>query len=220
VIWSVPAAATLLLLVVATPRPPRSGPASSVEWRPDWRRAFPLGMLLGGTGGLYFLGNAFIPDYLHAIGRLDLVSAALGALNLAQLPASAMTLVFARRMTSSRALLIACPLMAGAALVGLVMPVPELTVAAAGLIGFFCGIQLVVSLALPPLIARPEDVHRLSAGAFTIGYLTAFVMSPIGGAIWDATGTPASAFATGVLCIALVIAAALSLPELRTARAA
>ena len=35
--------------------------------------------MLGGTGGLYFASNAFIPDYLHAFGRPDLVTAELGA---------------------------------------------------------------------------------------------------------------------------------------------
>jgi CP family cyanate transporter-like MFS transporter len=176
-------------------------------------------MLLGGTGGLYFLGNTFIPDYLHAIGRPDLVGPSLSALNIGQLPASAVILVFARRLTGGRAVLIASPLLASVGLVAFLLPAPGLIVAAAGLIGFCCGIQLISSLALPPLMATADDVHHLSAGTFTIGYLVSFVMPPLGGATWDATGVPATAFTAGFLCIALVVAAAAMLPPLRTARA-
>jgi CP family cyanate transporter-like MFS transporter len=112
-----------------------------------------------------------------------------------------------------------CPLTACAALTVFLVPMPDLIVAAAGLIGFCCGIQLIVSLALPPLLASAEDVHHLSAGTFTIGYLVAFLMPPLGGAVWDATGIPATAFIAGFPCVALVVVAGLALPRLRTAPA-
>jgi CP family cyanate transporter-like MFS transporter len=215
-VWSIPVAATLVALATATSHRPRALAAETYRWWPDWRAAMPLGMLLGGTGGLYFLGNSFIPDYLHAIGRPELVGASLSALNIAQLPASAVGLAFARHLTSNRAVLVVSPLTACAALAAFLVPLPGLIVAAAGLIGFCCGIQLIVSLALPPLLASAEDVHHLSAGTFTIGYFVAFLMPPVSGAVWDATGVPATAFVVGVLCVALVIAAALTLPKLRT----
>jgi len=82
--------------------------------------------------------------------------------------------------------------------------------------------QLILSLALPPLLAPADDVHRLSAGMFAIGYFVSFLVQPLGGAIWDATGIPATAFIAGALSIALVLGAALTLPRvgpLRTARA-
>jgi MFS transporter, CP family, cyanate transporter len=216
-VWSLPVATTALLLGAATPHRERSRPVQDYRWWPDWRGALPVGMLLGGTAGLYFLCNAFLPDYLHAIGRPDLVSASLGALNLAQIPASIAALVFSRQMAGSRAILIASPLAACAG-VGALLWSPELVVTAAGLIGFCCGIQLIVSLTLPPLLATADDVHHLSAGTFTIGYLTGFAMSPLGGAIWDATGVPATAFTVGAVCTTLVVSAALVLP-LKTARA-
>jgi CP family cyanate transporter-like MFS transporter len=212
VLWSIPAAVTLVLLTL-TPHRPRPLAADGYRWWPEWRRAFPLGMLLGGTGGLYFLGNTFIPDYLHAVGRPELVSPALSALNIGQLPASFVVLAFARGMTGNRAVLIASPLTACAALGAFLLPPGGIIVAAAGLIGFCCGIQLVVSLALPPLLAAPDDVHHLSAGTFAIGYFTSFLVPPLGGAIWDATGAPASVFAVGALCTALVAGSALTLPR-------
>jgi CP family cyanate transporter-like MFS transporter len=219
VVWSIPVAVTWLLLVTTTPHRPRERPAGTYRWWPDWRGALPPGMLLGGTGGVYFLGNTFIPEYLHATGQPELVSAALGALNLGQLPASLLSLAFARRITGSRAVLIASPLAACIALLAFLSPLPGLIVAAAGLIGFCCGLQLIVSLALPPLLVSPEDVHHLSAGTFAIGYLTSFLMPPLGGAIWDTTGVPATSFLAGVVCTILVIGAALTLPTLRTAPA-
>jgi MFS transporter, CP family, cyanate transporter len=220
VIWSIPVAVTFVLLATTTSHRERPRPAETYRWWPDWRGALPLGMLLGGTGGLYFLGNTFIPDYLHAIGRPELVSASLSALNIGQLPASAVIMAFARRVTGSRAVLIVSPLTACAALSAFLLPAPGLIVAAAGLIGFCCGVQLIVSLALPPLMASPEDVHHLSAGTFAIGYFTSFLVPPIAGALWDATGIPAMSFAAGLVCVALVVGAATALPRLRTAPAA
>ena len=51
--------------------------------------------------------------------------------------------------------------------------------------------MLILTLALPPLIAKPEDVSRLSAAMIAIGYLCAFVTPIVGGALWDATGVAA-----------------------------
>ena len=53
---------------------------------------------------------------------------------------------------------------------------------------------LILVLALPPLISRPEDVARLSAGVFTISYSCAVIVPVISGFGWDATGIPAAAF--------------------------
>jgi MFS transporter, CP family, cyanate transporter len=218
VMWSIPVAVTFILLGTTTHRA-RPRPAEAYRWWPDWRGALPLGMLLGGTGGLYFLGNTFIPDYLHAIGRPELVSASLSALNIGQLPASAVIMAFARHVTGNRAVLIISPLTACIALTTFLLPAPGLIVAASGLIGFCCGVQLIVSLALPPLMTAPEDVHHLSAGTFAIGYFTSFLVPPLGGALWDATGSPVMSFVAGLVCVALVVVAAAALPRLRTAPA-
>jgi CP family cyanate transporter-like MFS transporter len=99
-VWSFPVVLTVVLLASTTSHRARALPADTYRWWPDWRAAMPLGMLLGGTAGLYFLGNSFIPDYLHAIGRPEFVGPALSALNIAQLPASAVGLVFAPHLTA------------------------------------------------------------------------------------------------------------------------
>lgn len=210
VVWSVPLAATALMIAVATPHTARPKAAAPPRWWPDWksRLTWQLGLLMGGTGGLYFSANAFIPDYLHATGRPELVAAALGALNVGQLPASLLMLVFSRRLSTSRVPFIVMPLLTAASLFGIFSPWTWLIVAGAGATGFFGAFVLILTLALPPQLAPADDVHRLSAGMFTIGYLLTCAIPLLGGALWDATGLPASAFAAGMLSSASVAVAA------------
>jgi CP family cyanate transporter-like MFS transporter len=211
-VWSIPVAVTLLLLATTTPHQARDRLVKTMRWWPDWhdRRLWQVGFLLGGTGGLYFSANAFIPDYLHATGRPELVGPCLSALNIAQLPASAIVLMFARRLTGSRAPLVASTALAALGIT-LFLARPDLAFIATSMLGFCCGIQLVLSLALPPLLAPPHEVHRMSAGMFAIGYLTSFAIPPIGGAIWDATGVPAMAFSAAAASIVLAFVSAAGL---------
>lgn len=209
--WSAPVAVTALLVATMTPHAERALPARDYRWWPDWGGALPLGLLLGGTGGLYFSANTFIPDYLHAIGQPALVGPCLTALNAGQLPASVVILAFSRQLTGSRIVFIVSPLVAFLGIAALLAPSPTLIVAAAGLVGFCCGMQLILALAMPPLLAAPGDVHHLSAGMFAIGYFVSFLIPPLGGAVWDATHIPATSFIAGVLATALVLGAALTL---------
>ena len=87
-LWSLPVAATAFLVAspghpsprVAWPRRrPAGGPIGAAA-------AWQLGLMQGGTGGLYFASNALIPDYFHAVGHPALVGPCLAALNLGQLP--------------------------------------------------------------------------------------------------------------------------------------
>jgi CP family cyanate transporter-like MFS transporter len=71
----------------------------------------------------------------------------------------------------------------------------------AGVLGFATAITLVLILALPPLLSAPDDVHRLSAGMFTISYSCAVAVPIIGGALWDRTGIPVLAFLPVGVCV-------------------
>lgn len=217
--WSIPVAVTALLVLTMTPHAGRPLAPHEYRWWPNWREAVPLGLLLGGTGGMYFSANAFIPDYLHALGRPELVTPALAALNAGQVPASLVIMVFARYLTGNRLVFIISSLIALAGIAAFLSPLPEVIVGAAVLVGFCAGMQLTLSLALPPHLAPPDDVHHVSAGMFTIGYFVSFLIPPLGGAIWDATGIPASAFLAGALSAVLVIGAAVAARSLRTAPA-
>ena len=78
---------------------------------------------------------------------------------------------------------------------------------ASGLVGFCAAAILILVLALPPLLAGPQDVHHFSAGVFAIGYTIAFVTPVLSGALWDTTHAAASAFipvaASGAMMVAL-----------------
>lgn len=214
-VWSLPLVATAALMAVATPHVGRSRELAPARWWPDWRSAhtWRLGAFLGGTGGLYFTANAFIPDYLHAVGRPDLVASCLSALNASQLPSSLVVLLAARRLGAHRAPFVLTPLLAMLGIAGFLSPYDWLTVLGAGVMGFFGSFVLILTLALPPQLAAAGDVHRLSAGMFAIGYLFSCSVPLIGGALWDASGVPATAFAAGALSSAIVAAAALTLPR-------
>jgi MFS transporter, CP family, cyanate transporter len=72
-------------------------------------------------------------------------------------------------------------------------------------LGFAAAAVLVLILALPPLISPAEDVHRVSAGMFSISYSCAVVVPVISGALWDLTGAPTSAFVPMGICALAVI---------------
>jgi CP family cyanate transporter-like MFS transporter len=209
VVWALPVAATAALFAgrgteVAAP--------VSRAWWPDWRSpdTWRLGLMQGGTGGLYFSANAFIPDYLHAVGRPDLIAICLSVLNLGQLPASALLLVLAQRLAAGRAAYIAMPLCAVLSVVVFVLaPGAGLTVLGAGGIGFSTSFILILSLALPPQLVPQHEVHRVSAGMFAIGYTLSCLVPPLGGALWDLTGAPAAAFAAGAASALVILGAAL-----------
>ena len=61
-----------------------------------------------------------------------------------------------------------------------------------------------LSFALPALLAEPADVARLSAGTFAISYSTAFLVTLLAGAVWDATHVEASAFLPALAGSAIV----------------
>jgi len=184
-------------------------PAAARRWWPDWHDplTWKLGLITGYASSLYFGTNAFLPDYLASRGRGDLLGPALSALNWVQIPASILLLVYASRLTRRRWPFIALASTAGASTIGLMVLPDSWIVFWSGMLGFCNAFMLVLGLALPPLIAKPEDVSRLSAAMLAIGYLCAFVVPIVGGALWDLTGRANAAFvplvAFGVVAVAL-----------------
>src|SRR5262249_62354896 len=73
-------------------------------------------------------------------------------------------------------------------------------VVAAGLLGFCLAITFVVTLALPAALSPAGDVHRMSAGMFTVSYSVAVIVPIACGALWDLTGRPWTAFLPLVIC--------------------
>lgn len=196
-IWSVP----VVLVAVMSLSPPASRGSAvsgilSSRWWPDWRDplTWSVGLLAGYASSLYYAVSAFLPDLVAARGEPARLGAALAALNWVQLPASFLMLAWGDRLTMRRAPFLALGALSLVALGGLLAAAGPWIVAWAGVIGFCNAFLLILTLAMPPLMARPGDVHRLSAAMLMIGYLCAFVVPIVGGLAWDATGRPEAAF--------------------------
>ena len=173
----------------ATSRPRTAGQASG-RWWPDWPAwdVWRLGLIFGGVGPLYFGTNAFLPGYLSEAGRADLISPALTALNLGQLPASFLLIAFSRRVESRAWPFILASVVGLVGIGAIIATASALTVISAAVVGFAAGAAFALGLALPPLLSKPEEVARVAAAMFTISYGMTVVVSLICGALWDFTG--------------------------------
>jgi CP family cyanate transporter-like MFS transporter len=211
VVWSIPVLLTALLVAVCASRL-GGGTAGMVSanrrWWPDWRRPviWRLGLILGSVNAMYFVTNAFLPDYVTAAGRPDLISSALTALNLSQIPASFLMLPVAGRLVKKPW---AYRLTGGLALIsfaGMITMPGAWIVFWAGTLGFVTAVTLILALALPSVLSAPDDVHRTSAGMFTISYSVAMALSVVGGWLWDYTHLPIAGLLPVALCGILIIA--------------
>jgi CP family cyanate transporter-like MFS transporter len=195
VFWSLPVLVAAAMVAAFTSQLPPDA-ALPRRWWPDFRslRLWHVGIVMGCATAAYFGSNAFLPDFVHATGRGAYKDAALTAINLGQLPASFLVLALPRRLVGRRwpFVLSGALICAGSALIALT-PGAWVVVWAA-VVGFAAALALVLTLALPPLLAAAGDVHRFSAGVFSIIYGFSFIGPLAGGAAWDATGVPATAF--------------------------
>jgi CP family cyanate transporter-like MFS transporter len=216
VVWSVPVLFTTALVAVLAPRLNRVSPDAAAtarplmagrRWWPDFRGplTLKLGLILGSVNSMYFVSNAFLPDFLTASGRPDLIAAALTALNLAQMPASFLMIGLAGRLVTHPLAYQTTGALALLSLVGMVTMGGVWVVVFAAVLGFVTAVTLILALALPSVLAAPDDVHRMSAGMFTVSYSVAMLLSICGGWLWDLTHLPIAGFAPIALC-GLVIA--------------
>ena len=106
VFWAIPVLVTALLLIAVVSGRSSGGAMTAVarprRWWPDWSDPliWRLGVILGSVNTSYFVTNAFLPDYLHAIGRPDLVSASLTSANRVLAPCEATQVVESRASAS------------------------------------------------------------------------------------------------------------------------
>lgn len=219
VVWGLLVLASVVPIMLSAPAGGRVAGRVLVRWWPNWRdrRIWQLGLTLGGSSALYFGCNAFLPDYLHAIGRPDLIAPGLTALNTGQLPASFFIMWLGRRIVGRRTPFVLAALLGLASLAGLLVPAAAAIIAAAAGVGFSAAFLLIITMALPPLLAPTEDVHRLAAGMLTVGYIVTFIVPYLGGAVWDATRLNDAALLPGAIGMFIVIAMAgtLNLRSLR-----
>lgn len=205
VFWSGPVLATALLVALAAPR---AGDLAPPKWWPNWKDPliWRLGLIFGSVNATYFVSNALLPDYVIAAGHPELVGAALTALNFGQLPASLLMLPLAGRLVTEPRAYVATGLLALVCVVGMMISHSIGIVIWAGLLGFIGAVTMVLALALPSVLSAPDDVHRTSAGMFTISYSCAMALAVLGGWLWDFTRVSIAGFVPIALC-GLVIAA-------------
>ena len=212
-LWAAPIVVIAVLTFVMAPRDGAAtvGQVSdsqvSGRWWPDWPAwdVWRLGLIFGGVGPLYFGTNAFLPGYLSEAGRADLISPALTALNLGQLPASFLLIAFSRRIGSRAWPFILASLVGLAGIGAIIATASALTVVSAAVVGFAAGAAFALGLTLPPLLSKPEEVARVAAAMFTIGYASTVVVSLICGALWDFTTTARAAFLPIIIATLLPI---------------
>ena len=215
--WAVPVVATAILVAALAPRadPPKGqAPSAMPRWWPDWRSSllWRLGLLFGTNNSVYFTANAFLSDYLNATGAADLISPAMVALNVGQVPVSFALIACAGRLENRLWPYAVSGLGVLAGLTGIVFTSGVFIVAAAALVGLSLTLTFVLILALPPMLSAPGDVHRMAAGMFTISYSTAVLVPAASGLLWDLTGVPGAAFAPIAVCAVLIAALAPGLP--------
>jgi MFS transporter, CP family, cyanate transporter len=213
VVWSIPAFATALLIIACAPRPQGTNGAAAAGrlWWPDWRRPliWRLGAILGSVNSMYFVTNAFLPDFVTAAGRPDLISSALTAENFCQLPASLIMIAVAGRLVKQPWAYVAAGALSLMSLIGIMTAASGAWIVFwAGVLGFVTTAILVLVLALPSVLSAPDDVHRTSAGMFTVSYSIAMVLSVAGGWLWDFTHSPIASFVPVALCALVVMALA------------
>jgi len=205
VAWSVPIALIAALVLAFAPRAPHPRSESAAhprKWLPDWHigLVWRLGVLFLCVNAIYFSANAFLPIFLASRGRTDLIHDALLALNLGQLPASMLLLVVAQRLERRVWPYIASGIVSLISLGSIVLMTGPATIFWCALLGFSDASALILGLTLPPLLCRPEDVARTSAGMFTMSYGGAVLVAILSGAAWDMSGVPSLAFVPLAIC--------------------
>ena len=213
VVWSIPLVLTALLVVLCTPGLGGGHNAAITASRhgwPDWRRPliWRLGLILGSVNAMYLVSNAFLPDYLTAYGRPDLISSALTAINLLQVPSAFLMLGLAGRLVKEPWAYRVTGALAVISLIGMLTMNGLWIVFWAGVLGFVIAVVLILALALPLVLGAPDAVHRTTAGMFTISYSIAMILSVVGGWLWDLTHWPLAGFAPAALCGLVIVALA------------
>ncbi len=225
ILWGVPVVVLLVLwLWLAPPVPARSSSLENVTSEVAAKdntstsqhvRVNPLhlGILLGAGSLIYFGMNGWIASYNQAIHHTDLTPAALTILNVAQLPSSLGVTFFAQRLVGRRWPFVATGVICVISIVSWVFTPAPLELFWAALLGGSSALVFTLGIALPPLLARPGEVARLTGITISLTYAVAFVGPLIGGQLWDLFHLPAMAFLPVALASIMLIVLGALLPS-------
>jgi CP family cyanate transporter-like MFS transporter len=194
--WSLPVALTAIVVFLSTRHEPRGSGEPQPLWMPDWRdpTTWRLGITLGTASAIYFGLNAFIPDYMRATHHPELITPALTCLNLFQLPASFIVGGLSHVVLGRRWPFVATGVLTLAAMIAFIFLPGIWKAIAVGIVGYAAAQVFMLVLALPALLTKPGDVHRLTAGITTVQYAIGFLAPVVAGVLWDLTGSSSSAY--------------------------
>jgi len=228
ILWGVPVIVLLVLwLWLAPPAPPTVSrrplvpetsalPATAKDNTTIPQRArvnaLHLGILLGAGSLIYFGMNAWIASYNQAVHVGGLTPAVLTILNAAQLPSSLAVTFFAQKLAGRRWPFIGAGVICAAASTGWVLTPPVLELFWAALLGGSSALVFTLGIALPPLLAKPEEVARLTGLTISLTYAVAFVGPLVGGQLWDLLHVPAVAFLPVAVASVTLIVLGILLP--------
>ena len=191
-VWSIPLAGTAILVATLHPRSiAHAVIGQPLRWLPDWnnRLNWRIGLILASVVSSFFCINGFLPAYLTGHGHPELISTALTALNLGQIPTSLLLLLAADKVQGRRWPYVLFGPLLSASVVGIMSSASYWTVFWASLLGATCGVALALGLSLAPLLCRhSDDVARTSAAGFAISFGFAMLISFLSGAVWDLLG--------------------------------
>jgi CP family cyanate transporter-like MFS transporter len=174
--------------------------------------ALHLGILVGGGSLIYFGMNAWIASYNQALHQSYLTPVALLSLNAAQLPVSLGITLFAQKIAGRRWPFIAAGIISAFSILGWIFTSAALQPLWAALLGGSGAIVFTLGIALPPLLAAPQEVGRLTGITISLTYGVAFVGPFIGGALWDLFNVPALAFVPVLVASVMLIILGAFLP--------
>ena len=227
VFWGIPVVVLFALWLLVAP----SGPAKVSRTRlsrkhasanvldtnlPAQRKrvnALHLGILVGGGSLIYFGMNAWIASYNQALHQSFITPAALLALNAAQLPVSIGVTFVAQHIAGRRWPFIVAGIISAIAINGWIFTPAQLQPLWAALLGGSGALVFTLGIALPPLLASPQEVGRLTGITLSLTYGVAFVGPFIGGALWDHFNVPALAFVPVIVASVLLIVLGALLPS-------
>ncbi len=206
--WSLPVLGTAVAIALLKPRPRRAPDARAPRLWPNWREGsiWKVGLLLGAVNASYFGLNGFAPGWLSQAGGSSMVRPALLALNVAQIPASLLMMVFVERLVFRRWGYLVAGLLMLAGSVGLATGAAAIAIACAAVAGFSLACLLTLGLALPPMMVAEKELPSFSAAVFTVSYAIAVLTALLTGIL----ETVSPSRATSVLPIAAAALAVLA----------
>jgi CP family cyanate transporter-like MFS transporter len=172
--------------------------------------ALHMGIILGCGSLIYFGMNSWIAAYNLAIHHPGYTPLTLTLLNLCQLPASLAITFFAQQIAGRRWPFILAGFVCIFSLAGWIFSPVTLEPLWATLMGAGSAVVFTLGLSLPPLLAEPGNVAKLTGMTLSISYTTAFIGPFVGGGLWDIFQFPPIAFLpVAAACITLIVLGAI-----------